>query len=111
MNSFKLTILGSNSATPTSQRFTTAQLLNANERYFLIDCGEGVQIQLRKCGAKFNRINNIFISHLHGDHFYGLFGLLASFSLLGRKAAINIELNTLILICALDISNNRKILE
>lgn len=88
--SFKLTILGSNSATPTSQRFTTAQLLNANERYFLIDCGEGTQIQLRRCSIKFGRINNIFISHLHGDHFYGLFGLLASFSLLGRKASINI---------------------
>ena len=87
---FKLTILGSASALPTVQRFSSAQLLNVNERFFLIDCGEGTQIQLRKYKAKFLRINHIFISHLHGDHFFGLFGLLSTFNLLGRKVDLHI---------------------
>ena len=88
--SLKLTILGSNSALPKVNRFSTAQLLNVNERFFLIDCGEGTQIQLRKYKIKFTRINHIFISHLHGDHIYGLPGLISSFNLLGRKADLHI---------------------
>jgi ribonuclease Z len=87
---FSLTILGSSSALPTSKRFPTAHLLNVNERFFLIDCGEGTQIQLRRYKAKFSRINHIFISHMHGDHLFGLFGLLSSFNLLGRKADLHI---------------------
>jgi len=87
---FILTILGSSSALPTSKRFPTAHLLNVNERFFLIDCGEGTQIQLRKFKTKFTRINHIFISHSHGDHVFGLFGLLSSFNLLGRKADLHI---------------------
>ncbi len=87
---FELTILGSNSALPKINRFPTAQLLNVNERFFLIDCGEGTQIQLRKNKIKFTRINHIFISHLHGDHFYGLPGLISTFNLLGRKADLHI---------------------
>ena len=87
---FELTILGSNSALPTPKRFSSAQILNINERFFLIDCGEGTQIQLRKYKQVFSKINNIFISHLHGDHFFGLPGLISSFSLLGRKADLNI---------------------
>jgi len=87
---FSVTVLGSSSALPTATRFPTAHLLNAYERFFLIDCGEGTQIQLRKYRLKFSKINNIFISHLHGDHYFGLFGLISSFSLLGRKSDLNI---------------------
>jgi ribonuclease Z len=82
---FEVTILGSSSATPTSRRFPTAQLLNVSERFFLIDCGEGAQIQLRRYKIRFQRINHIFISHLHGDHYLGLMGLISSMHLLGRK--------------------------
>jgi ribonuclease Z len=82
---FELTILGTSSATPTSKRFPTAQVLNVSERLFLIDCGEGTQIQLRRYQVRFQRINHIFISHLHGDHFFGLMGLISSLHLLGRQ--------------------------
>lgn len=84
MQNFELTILGCSSATPTSTRNPSAQLLNIAERFFLIDCGEATQIQLRKYKIKFQRINHIFISHLHGDHYLGLIGLLSSMHLLGR---------------------------
>ncbi len=87
---FELLILGSSSASPTSERNASAQLLNISERYFLIDCGESTQIQLRKFKAKFQAIDHIFISHLHGDHFFGLPGLLSSMHLLGRKQDLNI---------------------
>jgi ribonuclease Z len=87
---FELLILGSSAATPTTSRNPTSQLLNIAERYFLIDCGEGTQTQLRKYKARFQNINHVFISHLHGDHFYGLPGFLASMHLLGRKNALTI---------------------
>lgn len=87
---FDLLILGSSSASPTSERNHSAQLLNIAERYFLIDCAEGTQVQLRKFKAKFQAIDHIFISHLHGDHFFGLPGLLSSMHLLGRKQEITI---------------------
>lgn len=87
---FQLLILGSSAATPTSSRNPTAQLLNIAERFFLIDCGESTQIQLRKYKARFQNINHIFISHLHGDHFFGLPGFLASMHLLGRKNELTI---------------------
>jgi ribonuclease Z len=87
---FELLILGSSSASPTSERNSSAQLLNIAERYFLIDCGEATQIQLRKYKAKFQAIDHIFISHLHGDHFFGLPGLLGSMHLLGRKQSLTI---------------------
>lgn len=90
IQTFKLLILGSSAATPTSTRNPTAQLLNIAERFFLIDCGEATQIQLRKYKARVQSINHIFISHLHGDHFLGLAGLLASMHLLGRKNPITI---------------------
>ena len=88
--SFSITILGSSSALPTAKRFPTAQLINVNERFFLLDCGEGTQMQLRKFRIRFGKINHIFISHLHGDHVFGLFGLISSFSLLGRKNSLHI---------------------
>ncbi len=87
---FELLILGSSSASPTSERNPSAQLLNIAERYFLIDCGEATQIQLRRFKAKFQAIDHIFISHLHGDHFFGLPGLLSSMHLLGRKQEITV---------------------
>ncbi len=87
---FELTILGSGSALPTSDRNTTAQALNVLERFFLIDCGEGTQHQLRKNKVSFNHINHIMISHLHGDHFFGLFGLISTMALVGRERALNI---------------------
>lgn len=85
-----LTILGFNSAIPTIKSNPTSQLLHTMGEYFLIDCGEGSQVQLRKAKAKFTNINHIFISHLHGDHVFGLIGLLSSFQLLGRKDTIYI---------------------
>ena len=86
----KLTILGSSSALPTSGRYPSAHVLNAHERLFLIDCGEGTQMQLRKTRIRFAKINHIFISHLHGDHVFGLYGLLSTFSLMGRKNPIHL---------------------
>ena len=88
--STKLTILGFNSAIPTVNSSPTAQILEMEERHFLIDCGEGTQVQLRKAKAKFSKINNIFISHLHGDHCFGLPGLISSFRLLGRETPLHI---------------------
>jgi len=87
---FQLTILGSSSALPTSSRFPTAHLVNHDERFFLIDCGEGAQMQLRRYKKSFARISHIFISHLHGDHVFGLFGLLSTLSLLGRRADLHL---------------------
>jgi ribonuclease Z len=86
----KLTILGSSSALPTSERYPSAHVLNANERLFLIDCGEGTQMQMRKSRIRFGKINHIFISHLHGDHIFGLYGLLSTFSLMGRKNPLHL---------------------
>ena len=91
MNSFSVTILGSSSALPTYQRFPTSQIVRFNEQLFLIDCGEGTQIQLRKFGFKMGRINHIFISHLHGDHIFGLPGLISSLALYGKKGEIHIH--------------------
>jgi ribonuclease Z len=86
----KLTILGSSSALPTSERFPSAHVLYDHERMFLIDCGEGTQMQLRKARIRFGKINHIFISHLHGDHVFGLYGLLSTFSLMGRKIPVHL---------------------
>jgi ribonuclease Z len=87
----KLTILGSSSALPTSQRYPSAHVLNVHERLFLVDCGEGTQMQLRKCKIRFGKINNIFISHIHGDHIFGLYGLLSTFNLMGREATLHLH--------------------
>ncbi|RZK15011.1 MAG: ribonuclease Z [Flavobacterium sp.] len=87
---FEVTILGSASATPVYNRNPTAQLLNCNERQYLIDCGEGTQQQLIKFGFKASKIDYIFISHLHGDHFFGLVGLLSSLHLNGRTKPLHL---------------------
>jgi len=87
---FTLTILGSSSAIPTLTRNPSAHLLNVNERLFLIDCAEGTQLQIRKFHVHFQRIQRIFITHLHGDHFFGLIGLLNSLHLMGRKEELHL---------------------
>ena len=87
---FELTILGCGSAVPTLQRNASAQVLNVLERYFLIDCGEGTQHQLRRFGVPYGKINHIFISHLHGDHFFGLIGLLSTFSMQNRRGELHV---------------------
>lgn len=87
---FEVTILGSSSATPVYNRNPTAQLLNCNEKFYLIDCGEGTQQQLIKFGIKASKIDYIFISHLHGDHYFGLIGLLSTMHLNGRIKAMHI---------------------
>lgn len=87
----KLNILGCYSATPRTFTNPTAQVLEINNHLFMIDCGEGTQVQLRRHKIKFNRIKHIFISHLHGDHFFGLIGLISTFRLLGREADLHIH--------------------
>lgn len=85
-----LTILGCYAATPRTFTNPTSQVLDIRNRLFLIDCGEGTQVQLRKNKIKFSKINHIFISHLHGDHFYGLVGLVSTFMLLNRTQDLHI---------------------
>ncbi|GAA4882008.1 ribonuclease Z [Flaviramulus aquimarinus] len=86
----KLSILGCYSATPRALNNTTSQVLEIKNHMFLIDCGEGTQVQLRKHKIKFNRIKHIFISHLHGDHFFGLVGLISTFRLLTRETDLHV---------------------
>ncbi|WP_264558797.1 ribonuclease Z [Flavobacterium sp. N2270] len=86
----KLTILGCYAATPRTITNPTSQVLEIKNQMFLIDCGEGTQVQLRKHKIKFSRINRIFISHLHGDHFYGLIGLISTFTLLNRENDLHV---------------------
>lgn len=87
---FAVTILGSSSALPTSKRFPSAHVLNVHERFFLIDCGEGTQIQFRRFKLPMSRINHIFLTHSHGDHVLGIFGLISSFNLLGRHTDLHV---------------------
>jgi ribonuclease Z len=88
--SLKLTILGCHSATPRVNANPTSQILEIRNHTILIDCGEGTQVQLRRYGIKFSKIKHIFISHLHGDHFFGLAGLISTFRLLNREAELHI---------------------
>ena len=89
--SFSITVLGSGAATPTIGRNPSGIFVNIGNNYFLIDCGEGTQMQLRRFNLKAQRINHVFISHLHGDHFFGLVGLISTFHLTGRKETLHIH--------------------
>lgn len=90
MEKFEVNILGCGSALPTTRHFATSQVVNVREKLFMIDCGEGAQLQLRRSKLKFTRLNHIFISHLHGDHCFGLMGLISTFGMLGRTATLHI---------------------
>lgn len=90
MDKFEINILGCGSALPTTRHFATSQVVNIREKLFMIDCGEGAQMQLRRSRLKFSRLNHIFISHLHGDHCFGLPGLISTFGMLGRTADLHI---------------------
>ncbi|MFL9483716.1 ribonuclease Z [Chitinophagaceae bacterium LWZ2-11] len=87
---FGITILGNNSALPAYDRHPTAQVVTLNEHLFLIDCGEGTQMQMSQYKIRRSKINHIFISHLHGDHYFGLIGIITSMGLLGREHPLNI---------------------
>lgn len=91
MNTTKLTILGAGSAMPTKRHFPTSQFFEIRNKQFLIDCGEGAQIRMRQMGLKNNRLGHIFISHLHGDHCFGLIGLISTFGMLGHTQDIHIH--------------------
>ena len=91
MDNFELNILSCGSATPTTRHLPTSQVLNFREKLFMIDCGEGTQLELRKARQKFSRLNHIFISHIHGDHCFGLPGLISTFGLLKRTGDLVIH--------------------
>lgn len=90
MTKFEITILGCGSAMPTTLHHPPSQLIDMNEKLFMIDCGEGTQLQMRKYKARMSKLHSLFISHLHGDHIFGLPGLISTLSLLGRTADLNI---------------------
>lgn len=90
MEKFELHILGCGSAYP-QRVISTSQIVNVRDKLFMIDCGEGAQLQFRKSHLKFSRLNHIFISHLHGDHCFGLLGLISTLNLLGRTAELHIH--------------------
>lgn len=91
MEKFELTILGCGSAKPTTRHFPSSQVLNVRDKMFMIDCGEGTQLQYCRSKLPFSRLNHIFISHLHGDHMFGLPGLISTFNLLGRTAELHVH--------------------
>lgn len=90
MEKFEVTILGCGAALPTPRRLSSSQVVNIREKLFLLDCAEGVQMALRRKKMKFSHINAIFITHLHGDHCFGLIGLISTLGLLGRRARLDI---------------------
>lgn len=91
MLKFEVTILGCGSALPTTKHHQTSQVINFRDKLFMIDCGEGAQLQFRKAKLKFSRLGHIFISHLHGDHCFGLIGIISTFAMLGRTADLYIH--------------------
>ena len=90
MERFDVNILGCGSALPTTRHFLSSQVINLREKLYMIDCGEGTQLQFRAMKLNFNRLNHIFLSHLHGDHCFGLPGLISTLGLLGRTADLHI---------------------
>lgn len=92
MEKFQLNILGCGSATCTTQHLQSSQVLDIRDNLFMIDCGEGTQLQMRRMHLKFARLNNIFISHLHGDHCFGLLGMLSTLALLGKTGTMTVHI-------------------
>ena len=90
MEPFKVHILGCGSALPTLRHYASSQVVELRDKLFMVDCGEGTQMQLRRMGLRFTKISVIFISHLHGDHCFGLMGLLSTFGMLGRTARLRV---------------------
>ena len=90
MEPFRVHILGCGSALPTLRHFPSSQVVEVRGKLFLLDCGEGTQIQLRRSRLRFTKISAVFISHLHGDHCFGLIGMLSTFGLLGRTARLTV---------------------
>lgn len=91
MEKFEVHILGCGSALPTTRHNATSQVINLRNKLYMIDCGEGTQMQFRRSSLNFSRLNHIFISHLHGDHCFGIIGLISTLSLLGRTATLHIH--------------------
>lgn len=92
MTRFDLNILGCGSATSTLRHLPSCQILNIRDNLFMIDCGEGAQLEMRRMKLKFSRLNHIFISHLHGDHCFGLPGLLSTLALLGKTGTLTVHI-------------------
>lgn len=90
MEPFKVHILGCGSALPTLRHNATSQVVEIREKLFMIDCGEGTQVQLRRSKIRFTKIHSVFISHLHGDHCLGVIGMISTFGMLGRTAALHV---------------------
>lgn len=90
---FRVHILGCGSALPTLRHYPSAQVVEIREKLFMVDCGEGTQLQLRRLRVRFTKVGHVFISHLHGDHCFGLIGMISTFGLLGRTAALHIHAN------------------
>jgi ribonuclease Z len=90
MEPFQLHILGCGSALPTLRHFPTTQVVDCRGKLFMVDCGEGAQLQMRRAHISFNKLGHIFVSHLHGDHCFGLIGMLSTFGLLGRTAPVHV---------------------
>lgn len=91
MEPFRVHILGCGSALPTTRHFSSMQVVECRGKLFMVDCGEGAQLQLRRSSLSFERLGHVFISHLHGDHCFGLIGMISTFGLLGRNAPLHIH--------------------
>lgn len=90
MESFKVHILGCGSALPTLRHYASSQVVEVRDKLFMVDCGEGTQIQLRRSRIRFTKVSAVFISHLHGDHCFGLIGMISTFGMLGRTAPLRV---------------------
>jgi ribonuclease Z len=91
MEPFRVHILGCGSALPTLRHYASSQLVEIRGKLMMVDCGEGTQMQLRRCHARFTKLSHVFISHLHGDHCFGLIGMISTFGLLGRTATLHVH--------------------
>ena len=91
MEPFRVHILGCGSALPTLRHFASSQVVEVREKIFMLDCAEGTQMQLRRCHVRFTKLSHVFITHLHGDHCFGLIGMISTFGLLGRNATLHVH--------------------